>query len=560
MSGEGAAPPRDFIRARIAEDLATGRFDGRVVTRWPPEPNGYPHLGHATAICLNFGIAAEHDGGRCHLRMDDTNPLREEERFAKALEDGIRWLGYDWGEHLYYASDYFERLYGFAVQLIEKGRAYVCDLLPEETREYRGTLTEPGKDSPWRNRPVAENLALFARMRAGEFETGTRTLRAKIDMTSPNIVLRDPVFYRISREPHYRTHSEWPIYPMYDFAHCLSDSIEGITHSLCTLEFENNRALYDWILDELDIYHPQQIEFARSAVTHMLTSKRKLRSLVEQGHVSDWDDPRMPTLAGLRRRGYTPAAVRNFCERVGVSRRDATTELAFLEHCVREDLNASAPRAMAVLRPLRLVIENYPEEQVEEFEAQRNPEDPAAGTRQVPFSRELWIEREDFMEDPPRKFYRLGPGREVRLRAAYFVTCTGFEKDANGEVSLVRCSYDPETRGGDAPDGRKVKATLHWVSAAHAQTAEVRLYDTLFSEPRPDDDEDYLAHLNPRSLEVLSDCRLEPSLAGAAAGSHWQFERLGYFCVDPDSTPERPVWNRTVTLRDEWARLQKRGG
>ncbi len=558
MTRESSAPPTDFIRAIVAQDLESGKFDGRVVTRWPPEPTGYPHIGHAWAIWLNFEIAAE-NGSVCHLRMDDTNPLREEERFVQALQDGIRWLGYDWGEHLYYASDYFEQLYDHAVALVRKGAAYVCDLSADEIREHRGTLTEPGKDSPWRNRPVEENLDLFARMRVGEFETGTRTLRAKIDMASPNIVMRDPVLYRIAHEPHYRTGDAWPIYPIYDFAHCLSDSIERITHSLCTLEFENNRALYDWILDELELHHPQQIEFARLSLSHTLTSKRKLRTLVEGGHVAGWNDPRMPTIAGMRRRGYTPGSILNFCRLGGVSRRNSTSELALLEHCVREELNATAPRVMGVLRPLKLVIENYPEGEVEEFEAVNNPEDPDAGTRRVPFSHELYIERDDFREDPPRKYFRLAPGREVRLRSAYFVTCTSVKKNEGGEIEEVRCRYDPETRGGDAPDGRKVKATLHWVSAAHALFAEVRLYDTLFRERHPDQDDDYLAQLNPDSLETLTDCRIEPSLAGAEPGSRWQFERLGYFCVDPDSSPGSLVFNRTVTLRDTWARIQKQG-
>ena len=551
-----AAAPADFIREIVAEDNRTGKWGGKVVTRFPPEPNGYLHIGHASSIHLNFSVAAE-NGGRCHLRFDDTNPLVEKQEYVDAQMRDVRWLGYDWGEHLYFASDYFDKLYGFAQALIRKGVAYVCDLSGDEVREHRGTLTEPGRESPYRERSVEENLDLFARMRAGEFEDGARTLRAKIDMASPNLNLRDPVLYRIQRASHYRTGDAWPIYPMYDFTHPISDSLEGITHSLCTLEFEDHRPLYDWFLDQLDLHHPQQIEFARVNLSHTLTSKRKLRRLVEEGHVRGWDDPRMPTLAALRRRGVPPAAVRDYCSRVGVSKRSPTPELALLEHCAREELNAHAPRFMGVLKPLKVVLENYPEDRVEHFEAMNNPEDEGAGTRKVPFSRELWIERDDFLEDPPRKFFRLAPGREVRLRAAYFITCTDVVKDARGEISELRCTYDPETRGGNAPDGRRVKGTLHWVSAAHAVSAEVRLYEPLFQSEKPDDAEDLLADLNPDSLEVLPDCPVEPNLAQLAAGDTLQLERLGYFAVDPDTTAERLVLNRTVTLRDTWARVQR---
>ena len=547
----------DFIRAIVAEDKASGKWDGRVVTRFPPEPNGYLHVGHAKAICVSYGIATE-NSGTYHLRFDDTNPSREEDQFVQAIQEDIRWLGFDWGENLYFASGYFEQLYEYACQLIRAGKAYVCDLAGDEVREYRGTLTEPGRNSPHRDRAVEENLDLFSRMRAGEFEDGSRTLRAKIDMASPNINMRDPVVYRIQKASHHRTGDEWPIYPMYDFAHGLSDSIERITHSLCSLEFEDHRPLYDWFLDELDVYHPQQIEFARLNLTHTVMSKRKLRALVEEGHVTGWDDPRMPTLSGMRRRGYTPYAIRDLCDRVGLAKRNSTTELALVEHCVREDLNKSAARVMAVLNPLRVVIENYPEGESEEFDAVNNPEDAGAGTRKVPFSRVLYIEREDFMEDPPRKFFRLAPGREVRLRYAYFITCTDVVKDDAGEIVELRCSYDPATRGGDAPDGRKVKGTLHWVSAEHALSAEVRLYETLFSEEFPEANEDFRAVLNPDSLTLRPGCPVEPSLAAAAPGERFQFERIGYFCVDPDSKPGAPVFNRTVTLRDSWARAQKK--
>ncbi len=557
MSNAEVSKTPNFIRDIVAQDVAEGKFGGRVVTRFPPEPNGYLHIGHAKAICLDFGIAAEF-GGRCHLRFDDTNPTKEEAEYVQAIMEDVRWLGFDWGEHLYFASDYFEQLYEWAVELIKKGLAYVDDLSPDEIREYRGTLTEPGRESPYRNRSVEENLDLFARMRAGEFEEGTKTLRAKIDMASPNLNLRDPVMYRIRKTPHYRTGDTWCIYPTYDWAHGQSDSIEGITHSLCTLEYEDHRPLYDWFLDALGIHHPRQIEFARLNLSHTVLSKRKLIQLVNEGHVAGWDDPRMPTLAGLRRRGYTPEAIRDFCERIGVTKAENLVDIALLEHCVRDDLNRRAPRVMGVLRPLKVVIENYPEGQVEWLEAINNPEDPSMGTRLVPFSRELWIERDDFREVPPPKYYRLSPGTEVRLRYAYFIKCVGIVKDERtGEVVEVRCTYDPATRGGDAPDGRKVKSTIHWVSVPHALQAEVRLYDHLFLTPRPDEDEDWKASLNPNSLERLTDCRIEPSVRGAPPGTRYQFERVGYFCVDPDSTPERLVFNRTVSLRDTWAKIEK---
>ncbi len=549
----------DFIRAIVAEDAKTNKWGGRVVTRFPPEPNGYLHIGHAKSICLNFGIAAEY-GGLCNLRFDDTNPIKEEEEYIESIKQDVRWLGFDWEDRLYYASDYFEQMYQYAVQLIKAGKAYVCDLAAEQTREYRGTLTKPGKDSPYRNRSVEENLNLFERMRAGEFPDGSRVLRAKIDMASPNLNLRDPVMYRILRATHPRTGDAWCIYPTYDWAHGLEDSIEGITHSICTLEFENHRPLYDWFLNELGVYHPQQIEFARLNLSYTVMSKRKLQQLVQQGHVSGWDDPRMPTICGLRRRGYSPQAIRNFCKRIGVNKFNSTVDIALLEHCVREDLNKTSPRVMAVLRPLKVVIDNYPADKVEELEAVNNPEDASAGTRKVPFSRELYIEREDFMEEPPSKFYRLAPGREVRLRYAYFITCCDVVKNATGEVVELHCTYDPATRGGDAPDGRKVKATLHWVSAAHSLKAEVRLYDHLFTKENPDDageSEDFKSNVSPNSLETLVSCRIEPSLAGATPLSRYQFERLGYFCVDPDSSEGKLVFNRTVTLRDPWAKIQK---
>jgi len=553
--------PSNFIRNIIAEDLRQNKNGGRVHTRFPPEPNGYLHIGHAKAICLNFGLAAEY-GGLCNLRFDDTNPSKEDVEYVDSIKADVRWLGFDWGDREYYASDYFEQLYQYALQLIRAGKAYVCDLSAEQVREHRGTLTEPGKDSPFRTRPVAENLDLFERMRAGEFPDGLRTLRAKIDMASANLNMRDPVMYRILRATHHRTGDKWRIYPTYDFAHGQSDSIEGITHSICTLEFEDHRPLYDWFLDQLGIHHPQQIEFARLNLTYTVLSKRKLLGLVAGGYVTGWDDPRMPTLAGLRRRGYTPAAIRDFCERIGVAKRNSTVDIAMLEHCLREDLNRSAPRVMAVLRPLRVVLDNYPEGQVEELEAVNNPEDPAMGTRRVPFARVLYIEREDFREDPPKGFFRLSPGREVRLRYAYIIKCVDAIKDPKtGEVTELRCTYDPDTRSGSAQSGRKVKATLHWVSAARAIAAEVRLYGHLFTTENPDDVEegaDWKNSLNPNSLETLASCRVEPSLAVAAPGSHYQFERLGYFCADcMDSRAGALVFNRTVPLRDTWAKIEK---
>ena len=562
MASEPGGRGVDFIRAIINEHNRTGRFGGRVHTRFPPEPNGYLHIGHAKSIALNFTIARDY-GGKCNLRFDDTNPVKEEQEYIDAIREDVRWLGFDWEQREYYASEYFDQLYQWAVQLIRTGKAYVCDLSPEQIREYRGTLTEPGRESPYRNRSVEENLDLFERMRRGEFPDGSRTLRAKIDMAHPNLNLRDPVMYRILHAPHPHVGDRWCIYPMYDWAHGQSDSIEGITHSICTLEFENHRPLYDWFLDALGIYHPQQIEFARLNLTYTVMSKRRLLELVREGHVRGWDDPRLPTLRGLRRRGYTPEAIREFCRTIGVDKTDSVVDIQLLEHCLREHLNATSPRVMAVLRPLKVVIENYPEGRTEWLEAVNNPEDPSAGTRQVPFSRELWIEQDDFLEDPPKKFYRLAPGREVRLRYGYFVTCREARKDPRtGEVVELRCTYDPATRGGDAPDGRKVKSTLHWVSAAHALEAEVRLYDHLFLKPDPDDvpeGQDYRANLNPDSLVVLPRCRVEPSLAGAAPLARYQFERLGYFCVDPDSTPERLVFNRTVTLKDTWAKIQRAG-
>ena len=554
--------PPNFIRNIIAEDLKANKNEGRVVTRFPPEPNGYLHIGHAKSICLNFGLAAENEGGICHLRFDDTNPTKEEVEYVDSIKEDVRWLGFNWGNYEYYASDYFERLYEYAIELIKIGKAYVCSLSPEEIREYRGTLTEPGKDSPYRRRSVEENLNLFQRMRAGEFEDGSHVLRAKIDMASSNLNMRDPTMYRIRRATHHRTGDQWCIYPMYDFAHCLSDSIEGITHSICTLEFEDNRPLYDWFLDQLNVHHPQQIEFARLNLSYTVLSKRKLVALVEQGWVTGWDDPRMPTISGLRRRGYTPESIRTFCERIGVAKRDSMVDMALLEHCVREDLNKRAPRVMAVLRPLRVVIDNYPEDQVEELEAENNPEDPSMGSRKVPFSRVLYVEREDFREDPPKKFFRLAPGREVRLKHAYYVTCEGVVKDEQtGEVVELHCTYDPETRGGWSNDGRKVKGTLHWVSAAHSLRAEVRLYDHLFTKQNPSDEKGgtgFNAYLNPNSLETLTSCHVEPSLAGAAPGSYYQFLRQGYFCIDSvDSANGEFLCNRTVSLRDSWAKIEK---
>jgi glutaminyl-tRNA synthetase len=548
----------DFIRDIVAADLINNKHGGRVATRFPPEPNGYLHIGHAKSICLNFGIALENNGV-CHLRFDDTNPTKEESEYVESIKADVRWLGFDWRDKLFYASDYFEQLYQCAVQLINQGKAYVCDLNADEMREHRGTLTEPGKESPYRNRSVAENLDLFTRMRAGKFPGGARVLRAKIDMASPNLNMRDPVMYRILHAPHHRTGDTWCIYPMYDFAHCVSDAIEGITHSICTLEFEDHRPLYDWFLDELRTpCHPQQIEFARLNLSYTVMSKRKLLQLVEGGHVAGWDDPRMPTLAGLRRRGYTPEAIRNFCARIGVAKRNSTVDIAMLEHYLREDLNKHAPRVMVVLRPLRVVVINYPENQTEELEAVNNPEDAAMGTRKVPFSRVLYVERDDFREDPPPKFFRLAPGREVRLRYAFIIKCVEVVKDEHtGEVVELRCTYDPETRSGGPQANRKVKATLHWVSAAHAHSAEVRLYDSLFTVPDPGEAEDFTAVLNSNSLETLTTCQVEPSLASAVSGDRYQFERQGYFCVDLDASIGRLVFNRTVTLRDEWAKIEK---
>ena len=566
MSSTEVVAKGNFIRDIIAEDIRTGKHGGKVVTRFPPEPNGYLHIGHAKSICLNFGVAAENEGGICHLRFDDTNPSKEEVEYIDSIKEDVRWLGFDWGEHLYYASDYFEQLYDYAVQLIKKEFAYVCSLSADETREYRGTLTEPGKDSPYRKRSVEENLDLFHRMRAGEFDNGAHVLRAKIDMASPIMSMRDPVLYRISHASHHRTGSAWCIYPMYDFAHCLSDSIEGITHSLCTLEFKDNRPLYDWVLDHLDVpCHPQQIEFARLNLTRTIMSKRKLLELVENKAVSGWNDPRMPTLSGLRRRGYTPESIRNFCDRIGVATRNSTVDMALLEHCLREDLNRTAPRVMGVLKPLKVILDNYPEDRTEELEFMNHPEDSSMGTRKVPFSRELFIEQEDFREDPPRKFFRLAPGKEVRLRYAYYITCVRVEKDEQtGEILALHCTYDPETRGGSSPDGRKVKGTLHWVSAPHSLKAEVRLYDSLFLDPEKsetDGTNSIQSRLNPESIEVLSTCRIEPGLKEAEPGSRFQFERLGYFCVDEeDSSKEALVFNRTVTLRDSWAKIEKAQG
>lgn len=548
---------RDFIHEIIDEDLRTGRYK-EVVTRFPPEPNGYLHIGHAKSICLNFGLAEEY-GGRCHLRFDDTNPLKEDQEYIDAIKEDVRWLGFDWGKHEYYASDYFEQLYEWAIKLIKKGKAYVCDLSPEELREYRGTLTEPGKESPYRNRSVEENLDLFQRMRAGEFPEGSRTLRAKIDMSSPNLNMRDPVMYRIIKAPHPRTGNKWCIYPTYDFAHGQSDSIEGITHSICTLEFEDHRPLYEWFIKELEIYAPRQIEFARLNLTYTVMSKRRLLELVKEGYVRGWDDPRMPTISGLRRRGYTPESIRNFCKLIGVAKADNTVDIALLEHCIREDLNKKANRYMAVLYPLRVVIENYPDDLVEEMEAINNPENPEAGTRKVPFSKVIYIERDDFMENPHPKFYRLAPGREIRLRYAYFIKCVDVVKDKDGNIVELRCTYDPATKGGNAPDGRKVKATLHWVSAKHAFEAEVRLYEHLFLKPDPDDVPEggsWKDNINPNSLIVLTDCKLEPALKNLKVGDRVQFERQGYFCVDPDTNSERMVFNRTVSLKDDWSKIK----
>jgi glutaminyl-tRNA synthetase len=553
----------NFIAAIIAEDIKANKNDGKVLTRFPPEPNGYLHIGHAKSICLNFGLAKDFNG-LCNLRFDDTNPIKEEQEYIDSIMEDVRWLGFDWEDRLYYASGYFDKLYEFAVALIEMGKAYVDSLTGDEIREYRGTLTEPGRESPYRNRTVEENLALFEQMKAGEFADGSHVLRARIDMKAGNLNMRDPVMYRILHTSHHRTGDTWCIYPMYDFAHGQSDAIEGITHSICTLEFEDHRPLYDWFVNALDLpCKPRQIEFARLNLTYTMMSKRKLVQLVKEGYVTGWDDPRMPTISGLRRRGYTPESIRDFCDRIGIAKRDSMVDMALLEHCLREDLNKRAPRVMGVLRPLKVVIENYPDGQVEELEAINNPEDPGAGTRKVPFARELYIEKDDFMEDPPKKFFRLAPGREVRLRYGFFIKCIDVVKDeATGEVIELRCTYDPETRGGSAPDGRKVKATLHWVAASHAVSAEVRLYEHLFVKENPADTaegEDFTSNINPNSLETLNGCKLEPSLANAQPGAICQFERLGYFCVDvKDTTREKIVFNRTVTLRDIWAKLQKK--
>jgi glutaminyl-tRNA synthetase len=554
--------PSNFIKTIIEEDLRAGKNSGRVMTRFPPEPNGYLHIGHAKSICLNFGIAKTYNG-KCNLRFDDTNPTKEDVEYVDSIMEDVRWLGYDWENRLYYASDYFNKLFDYALDLVKGGKAYVDSLSAEEIRDYRGTLTKPGKESPYRNRSIDENLNLFQRMRLGEFEEGSHVLRAKIDMAHPNLLMRDPTLYRIRKVSHHRTGNKWCIYPMYDFTHCLSDSIEGITHSLCSLEFENNRPLYDWVLAQLDVpCHPQQIEFARLNLSYTILSKRKLIQLVTKGDVSGWNDPRMPTICGFRRRGYTPESIRNFCDRIGVAKRDSIVDLALLEYTIREDLNRTAPRVMGVLKPLKVVIENYPEDKTEELTAINNPGDPSAGIRMVPFSKVLYIEQDDFREDPPKKFFRLAPGREVRLRYAYYITCKDVIKDPEtDEVTELRCIYDPATRGGNSPDGRKVKATLHWVSAEHAIDATVRLYDRLFLKPNPDensDGKDFRANLNPNSLEVLSDCKLEPSLAQKAPGDCFQFERLGYFIIDSaDSSPENLVFNRTVTLKDTWAKIDK---
>ncbi len=562
MAKPDPAPASNFVRNIVEEDLSTGKWDGRVVTRFPPEPNGYLHIGHAKSIVLNFGIARDY-GGRCHLRFDDTNPEKESTEYIESIKEDVRWMGFDWGEHLYFASNYFERLYQFALSLIKKGKAFVCDLSPEEVRAHRGTLTEPGRDSPFRQRSVEENLELFARMRAGEFPDGSHTLRAKIDMSHPNLVMRDPVLYRIKKVVHHRTGDAWCIYPMYDFTHCLSDSIEGVTHSICTLEFEDNRALYDWVLDQLEVYHPQQIEFARLNLEYTVMSKRRLLLLVQEGLVDGWDDPRMPTICGMRRRGYTPEAIRSFCDMIGVAKRDSMVDIGKLEWAIRNHLNTTVPRVMGVLDPIKLVIENYPEGQEEEFDCPYFPDEPSAmGTRKVPFCRELMVERDDFMEEPHKKFWRLAPGREVRLRWAYFVTCTEVVKDGDGKVTELRCTYDPATRGGDAPDGRKVRGTIHWVSARHGLPARVNLYDRLFNAARPGQGErDWREDLNPDSLLVAEGAVVEPSLASAQPGQRFQFERKGYFCADTKhSGPGAPVFNRTVTLRDTWQKIIKAQG
>ena len=562
-NGEAKPEPLDFIREIVAADLASGKH-ASTVTRFPPEPNGYLHIGHAKSICLNFGISLENKGGVCHLRFDDTNPAKEDVEYVDSIKEDVQWLGFDWGKNIYFASDYFEKLYGFAVELIQSGKAFVCELTLDEIAAHRGTPTKPGTNSPYRDRSPGENLELFQRMRDGEFADGTRVLRAKIDMASPNLHMRDPVLYRIRKTLHHRTGNKWCLYPMYDFTHCLSDSIEGITHSLCTLEFEVHRPLYDWVLDNVAIdSRPRQIEFARLSLTYTVLSKRKLLTLVEEGRVNGWDDPRMPTVSGLRRRGYTPASIRSFCKTIGITKFNSLTDVALLEHSIRQDLNDTTPRRMAVLRPLKVVITNFDEDKVEELEAANHPKDPEAGTRKVPFTREIYVERDDFMEEPPRKFFRLGPGREVRLRFAYFITCNEVIKNAAGEVIELHCTYDPETHGGNAPDGRKVKGTIHWVSASHAFEAQVRLYDRLFTVEDPnkvDDGKTYLDHLNAESLEVIADAKLEPGLAKAEPGERFQFERLGYFCADAgDSQAGKPVFNRTVTLRDAWAKQRGKG-
>jgi glutaminyl-tRNA synthetase len=554
----------NFIENIINEDLKTGKYKGRVHTRFPPEPNGYLHIGHAKSICLNFGLALKYEGGKCNLRFDDTNPTKEEQEYVDSIIKDIKWLGFDWEDRLFFASDYFGQMYEYAVQLIKKGKAYVDDLNSEQIREHRGTLTQPGKNSPYRDRSSEENLDLFDRMRKGEFPDGSKVLRAKIDMTSPNINMRDPVMYRILHASHHRSGSDWCIYPMYDYAHCIEDSIEGITHSVCTLEFEDHRPLYDWFLEELGAYRPQQIEFARLNLNYTVMSKRKLLQLVKEKHVAGWDDPRMPTLSGLRRRGYTPEAIRDFADRIGVAKADSTVDIALLEHCLREDLNKRALRVMAVLDPVKVVITNYPEGQVEEFDADNNPEDESAGKRKVPFSREIFIEREDFMEDPPRKYFRLAPGQEVRLKHAYYITCTDVIKDADGRITELHCSYDPNSRGGWTEDGRKVKGTLHWVSVAHAKDAEVRMYSSLFTRDNPSDGKegkDFLEYIDPGSLVVLKQCKIEPALLDAKPDQRFQFLRQGYFCADSaDFSPEQPVFNQTVPLRDTWARIQKNQG
>ena len=559
-NGRSAPERLDFIRQIVADDCKSGKWDNRVHTRVPPEPNGYLHIGHAKSICLNFGIAAEF-GGKCNLRFDDTNPCKEEQEYVDSIINDVRWLGWDFGEKPLFGSDYFEQMYQGAEQLIQKGKAYVCDLTAEETRQYRGTLTEPGKDSPYRSRSVEENLDLFRRMRAGEFADGSRTLKAKIDMAHPNINMRDPVMYRILHAAHHRTGDVWCIYPMYDWAHGLEDSIEGITHSICTLEFENHRLLYDWFLDELGIYHPQQIEFARLNLTYTVMSKRKLLRLVQEKFVRSWDDPRMPTLSGLRRRGYSPEAIRSFCKIIGVNKFNSTVDFALLEHCLREDLNRTSPRVMAVLRPLKVVLTNYPDGLVEWMEAVNNPEDPNAGTRKVPFSKVLYIEQDDFMVEPPKKFFRMAPGREVRLRYAYFIRCEEVIKDVDGKITELRCTYDPATRGGDAPDGRKVKATLHWVAEAEALDAEVRLYDHLFTGEDPEaveEGKDFRENISPDSLQILTGCKVEPSLKDTLPLARYQFERMGYFCTDPETTPGSLFFNRTATLKDTWAKIQRK--